>query len=74
MAAVRPPASMSSDDWEIPFESITDLEWLGSGSQAAVFKGKLNGQMVAVKKVKEAAETDIKHLRRLSHKNVIKFM
>ncbi|VDP00423.1 unnamed protein product [Heligmosomoides polygyrus] len=26
------------DDWEIPFEAITGLEWLGAGSQGAVFK------------------------------------
>ncbi|PIO76883.1 kinase domain protein [Teladorsagia circumcincta] len=27
------------DDWEIPFEAITGLEWLGAGSQGAVFSG-----------------------------------
>ena len=29
-----------SDDWEIPFENISDLEWLGSGAQGAVFVGR----------------------------------
>ncbi|KAJ1349381.1 hypothetical protein KIN20_004941 [Parelaphostrongylus tenuis] len=134
------------DDWEIPFEAITGLEWLGAGSQGAVFRrlhvwgqdndvivlnlmnlkddsqngvmlrkkimrlkidhhltmnqlvtqgraetcdekwvlkvtghdrlidGLFNGQMVAVKKVKLEEETNIKHLRHLSHRNIIKFM
>ena len=62
------------DDWEIPFESITNLQWLGAGSQGAVFGGNLNGTTVAVKKVKELKETDIKHLRHLTHTNIIQFM
>ncbi|KHJ91257.1 hypothetical protein OESDEN_08882 [Oesophagostomum dentatum] len=62
------------DDWEIPFEAITGLEWLGAGSQGAVFRGCLNGKTVAVKKVKLKEETDIKHLRHLDHPNIIKFL
>jgi mitogen-activated protein kinase kinase kinase 12 len=62
-----------NDTWEIPFELITNLEWLGSGSQGAVFRGQLNGDNVAVKKVRELAETDIEHLRQLRHPNVISF-
>ncbi|XP_017042402.1 mitogen-activated protein kinase kinase kinase 13-B isoform X2 [Drosophila ficusphila] len=65
--------SQRSEDWQIPFESITDLEWLGSGAQGAVFSGKLKNEIVAVKKVKELKETDIKHLRKLDHENIIKF-
>ncbi|XP_075162453.1 mitogen-activated protein kinase kinase kinase 13 wallenda isoform X2 [Haematobia irritans] len=61
------------EDWEIPFEAITDLQWLGSGAQGAVFSGKLKNEIVAVKKVKDAKETDIKHLRKLDHENIIKF-
>lgn len=62
-----------SEDWEIPFEAITDLEWLGSGAQGAVFSGKLRNEIVAVKKVRDVKETDIKHLRKLDHENIIKF-
>ncbi|XP_041374787.1 mitogen-activated protein kinase kinase kinase 13-like [Gigantopelta aegis] len=61
------------DDWEIPFENITDLQWLGSGAQGAVFLGKLNGEEVAVKKVRDVKETDIKNLRKLNHPNIIAF-
>uniref|UniRef100_A0A915KUQ6 Protein kinase domain-containing protein n=1 Tax=Romanomermis culicivorax TaxID=13658 RepID=A0A915KUQ6_ROMCU len=63
----------TGDEWEVSFENITDLTWLGSGSQGAVFLGKYKGENVAVKKVKEEAETNIKHLRRLNHPNIIKF-
>ena len=62
-----------SDDWEIPFESISDLQWLGSGAQGAVFLGKLNAVQVAVKKVRDLKETDIRHLRKLNHPNIINF-
>uniref|UniRef100_A0A8C9ZPQ2 mitogen-activated protein kinase kinase kinase n=1 Tax=Sander lucioperca TaxID=283035 RepID=A0A8C9ZPQ2_SANLU len=59
--------------WEIPFEEISDLQWVGSGAQGAVFLGKLYGQEVAVKKVRNIKETDIKHLRKLKHPNIITF-
>ncbi|XP_023289742.1 mitogen-activated protein kinase kinase kinase 12 isoform X2 [Orussus abietinus] len=62
-----------TDDWEIPFESISELQWLGSGAQGAVFSGKLNKEVVAVKKVREPRETDIKHLRKLNHPNIVQF-
>ncbi|XP_076225107.1 mitogen-activated protein kinase kinase kinase 13 wallenda isoform X5 [Nomia melanderi] len=62
-----------TDDWEIPFESISELQWLGSGAQGAVFSGKLNKEIVAVKKVREPRETDIKHLRKLNHPNIVQF-
>lgn len=61
------------DDWEIPFEIISDIEWLGSGAQGAVFSGKLYNEIVAVKKVKDVRETDIRHLRKLNHENIVKF-
>lgn len=64
----------SDDNWEIPFERITHLEWLGSGSQGAVFSGQLNDRLVAVKKVRDKSETEIKHLQHLNHENLIKFM
>uniref|UniRef100_A0A3P8SFU5 Mitogen-activated protein kinase kinase kinase 12 n=1 Tax=Amphiprion percula TaxID=161767 RepID=A0A3P8SFU5_AMPPE len=59
--------------WEVPFEEISDLQWVGSGAQGAVFLGKLHGQEVAVKKVRNIKETDIKHLRKLQHPNIITF-
>jgi len=61
------------DNWEIPFEQISNLQWLGSGAQGAVFHGQLNDEQVAVKKVRNANETDILHLRKLGHPNIIKF-
>lgn len=61
------------DDWEIPFENIKDLQWLGSGAQGAVFLGRFNTDQVAVKKVRDVKETDIRHLRKLSHPNIISF-
>ncbi|KAL1375645.1 hypothetical protein pipiens_017378, partial [Culex pipiens pipiens] len=55
--------SKQTEDWEIPFETITDLVWIGGGAQGAVFRGMLRGELVAVKKVRDVKETDIKHLR-----------
>ncbi|KAJ8687425.1 hypothetical protein QAD02_023219 [Eretmocerus hayati] len=62
-----------TDSWEIPFEYISELKWLGSGAQGAVFSGKLKKEIVAVKKVREPRETDIKHLRKLNHPNIVQF-
>lgn len=62
-----------ADEWEIPFENIQDLQWVGSGAQGAVFLGELDGELVAVKKVREKEETDIKHLRHLRHPNIVTF-
>merc|ERR1719219_1803563 len=67
------PPELEKDDWEIPFENINDLQWLGSGAQGAVFMGKYMGDQVAVKKVKEEFETDIIHLRKLNHPNIVQF-
>ncbi|GFR00977.1 mitogen-activated protein kinase kinase kinase 12 [Trichonephila clavata] len=61
------------DNWEVLFDDIKDLQFLGSGAQGAVFCGHLNGELVAVKKVREKSETDVKHLKKLSHCNVISF-
>ncbi|KAK0177597.1 hypothetical protein PV328_001634 [Microctonus aethiopoides] len=72
-ATVNEKIKGSTDDWEIAFESISELQWLGSGAQGAVFSGILNKEIVAVKKVREPRETDIKHLRKLNHANIVKF-
>uniref|UniRef100_A0A8D3E3R0 mitogen-activated protein kinase kinase kinase n=1 Tax=Scophthalmus maximus TaxID=52904 RepID=A0A8D3E3R0_SCOMX len=66
----KPPPAQA---WEVPFEEISDLQWVGSGAQGAVFLGKLHGQEVAVKKVRNIKETDIKNLRKLKHPNIITF-
>lgn len=62
-----------TDPWVIPFDEISELEWLGSGAQGAVFLGQYGGQQVAVKKVRREADTDIKHLRNINHPNIVKF-
>lgn len=61
------------DDWEIPFEKISKLEFISSGGQGAVFYGHLGHTPVAVKKVAELKETDITNLRKLNHPNIVKF-
>ncbi|XP_030020802.2 mitogen-activated protein kinase kinase kinase 12 [Manduca sexta] len=61
------------DEWEVPFEMITDLTYLGSGAQGVVFSGMLRGEMVAVKKLRDKSETNIKHLRKLNHENIVRF-
>ncbi|CAF1055426.1 unnamed protein product [Adineta steineri] len=63
-----------NDGWQIPIDSImNDLVLIGSGMEGSVYLGKLNGQNVACKRVKTEDETNIKHLRKLNHNNVIKF-
>ena len=61
------------DAWEIPLDSIKGLEFLSSGAQGRVFLGSLGSETVAVKEVKEKKDTDIHHLRKLNHANVVLF-
>jgi mitogen-activated protein kinase kinase kinase 13 len=64
----------SSDDWEIPIDSImNNLLLIGTGNEGNVYRGQLGGQFVACKRVKTQNETNIKHLRKLNHVNVVKF-
>ncbi|XP_017767959.1 PREDICTED: mitogen-activated protein kinase kinase kinase 12 isoform X3 [Nicrophorus vespilloides] len=63
----------SADTFEIPFEQITDLQWLGCGGQGIVFYGLYKNEPVAVKKVHDIKDTDIKNLRKLNHPNIVKF-
>lgn len=63
------------DTWDIPFADIREIEFVGSGSQGAVFAGEYRGKRVAVKKVKEPGYCDeIRRLRKLTHPNIVKFL
>ena len=64
----------SHDDFNIPFESITNLEWINSGSQGCVFKGLYKNEQVAIKKVKSKEETNIRHFKKLDHPNLVKLI
>ncbi|XP_075990656.1 mitogen-activated protein kinase kinase kinase 12-like [Anticarsia gemmatalis] len=61
------------DDWEVPFTDLSEFLYLGAGAQGIVFRGNLKGEMVAVKKLRERSETNIKHLRKLDHQNIVRF-
>jgi hypothetical protein len=68
------PSLKPTDDWEIPIDSImNDLVLIGTGIEGSVYLGKLGGKNVACKRVKSEEETNIKHLKKLNHINVIKF-
>lgn len=67
-------AEKTAGSWLIPIDSImNDLVLIGTGIEGSVYRGKLDGQNVACKRVKTEEETNIKHLRKLNHVNVIKF-
>ena len=63
----------AAEECDVPFESLSDMQWLGSGAQGCVFKGLLNNAEVAIKKVKSKEEANIRHLRKLNHPNLVKF-
>lgn len=63
-----------TDDWHIPIDSImNDLLLIGTGIEGTVYLGKLNGHNVACKRVRSEEETNVKHLKKLNHANVVKF-
>ncbi len=61
------------DPWIIAFNELTEIRLVGSGAQGAVFLGHYKNQEVAIKKVKNEKDTEIKHLRHLDHRNIVKF-
>lgn len=66
--------SKKREDCVISFTDIRELDFIGSGSQGAVFVGDYLGAKVAVKKVKDIAYCqEAVHMRKLSHTNIVKF-
>ena len=61
------------DEFEIAFEDLKDLQFVDSGGQGAVYRAEHQGRIVAVKKVKDPKEIEIKHLLKLKHENIIEF-
>lgn len=65
--------SEKKNEWEIPFADIRELNFIGSGSQGAVFVGEYLREKVAVKKVKDVSYCqEARHLRKLRHPHVVK--
>ena len=62
------------EEFEIPFEDLKNLQFVDSGGQGAVYKAEYKGKIVAVKKVKDPKEIELKHLLKLKHENIIEFM
>ena len=63
------------NEWEIDFADISELDFIGSGAQGAVFAGEYLGKKVAVKKVKDPKYCDEAYnLRKLNHPNIVKMM
>ena len=66
---------LQQDEWEIEFADISELDFIGSGAQGAVFAGEYLGKKVAVKKVKDPKYCDEAwNLRKLDHPNIVKLM
>lgn len=61
------------DPWLIAFNELTEIRLIGSGAQGAVFLGHFRNEEVAIKKVRNERDTDIRHLKPLDHKNIVKF-
>lgn len=59
--------------WEFSIQDVKIGKYLASGGEGKVHEAKFQGELVAVKIVKKAEQTDIEHLRRLCHPNVIRF-
>lgn len=68
-------ATVIDDDWEIPLERIVMYpnDFHRCGSQGDVYLGRFNNSPVAVKRVRDSALADIRHLKDLDHKNIIQF-
>lgn len=71
----KQPTKPQQDEWEIDFADISELDFIGSGAQGAVFAGEYLGKKVAVKKVKDPKYCEEAwNLRKLDHPNIVKLM
>eukprot|EP00055_Hartaetosiga_balthica_P016127 m.100249 g.100249 ORF g.100249 m.100249 type:complete len:678 (+) comp9042_c1_seq1:209-2242(+) len=64
----------ATDEFEIKFDEIKELKFLGSGAQGCVFLGTYKHEEVAVKKLRDASTLDKEKglLQKLDHQNIIK--
>ena len=69
----RKATPKARDEFEIPFEDLKNLEFVDSGGQGAVYKAEHQSEIVAVKKVRDSKEIEIKHLLKLKHEHIIEF-
>lgn len=67
---------LPSRSFDISFEEIEEIKFLGSGASGCVFLGLYKGEKVAVKKFRdvEATQIETQSLSRLSHPNIVRFM
>lgn len=63
----------ANEGFDIPFDELKNLQWIGNGAQGCVFKGQFRLEDVAIKKVKSKEEACIKNLKKLNHQNLVKF-
>ncbi|CAH0577796.1 unnamed protein product [Chrysodeixis includens] len=61
------------EEWDVPYEKLSSLVYLGAGAQGIVFGGSYRGELVAVKKLRDRNDCNIKHLRKLNHENIVQF-
>jgi len=69
----RKATPKARNEFEIPFEDLKNLEFVDSGGQGAVYKAEHQGEMVAVKKVRDPKEIEIRHLLKLKHEHIVEF-
>ena len=55
------------DELEILFEDLQNFQFIDSGGQGAVYRAEHQGRIVAVKKVRDPKELELKHLLKLKH-------
>ncbi|KAJ8738003.1 hypothetical protein PYW08_000598 [Mythimna loreyi] len=61
------------EEWDIPYEKLSNLVYLGAGAQGIVFSGHYRGELVAVKQLRDRNDVNVKHLRKLNHENIVQF-
>lgn len=68
--------AISDSQWEIPFErlEIKRDRIKGCGAQGSTYHGQFNDIPVAIKEVTDPSLVQIRHLKELNHRNLLKFM
>ncbi|XP_053624353.1 mitogen-activated protein kinase kinase kinase 13-A-like isoform X2 [Plodia interpunctella] len=61
------------EEWEVPYDALSEMEYVGAGAFGKVYSAKLRGEVVAVKIPEDKRETDMIYLRELRHENIVRF-
>lgn len=73
ISCVFPKKISQHHQQKIPYSELEIHEYLGGGAQGSVYRAIYRNENVALKKVNSKEDAEIQHLKKLDHRNLVKF-